>query len=104
MSREDSMSTGMQYGITIPHAKTDAVTKISISFGLAKDGIDFKSLDGAPSTIFVMILSPVNVSGPHIQLLASLSALLNNAEARQRLLSCKTSNEIYWFFRKGLER
>ncbi len=100
--REESMSTGMQYGIALPHGKTDTVNKITVSVGIARKGVDFQALDGQPSTIFVMVLSPVNVTGPHIQFLASLSALLNSAQAREELLNSKTSGEIFWFFRKKL--
>ncbi|KMQ52072.1 potassium transporter Kef [Chitinispirillum alkaliphilum] len=102
--RENSMSTGMQYGIALPHGKTDSVDRIVVAVGLSRKGIDFQSLDGEPSNIFVMVLSPVNVTGPHIQFLASLSALLNSAQAREELLKCKTREEIYRFFRKELGR
>ncbi len=102
LEREKSMSTGMQYGVALPHGKTDAVKGITVAVGLSRQGVDFQSIDGLPSKIFVMILSPLNVAGPHIQFLASLSALLNSPEARKGLLACKSREEIYWFFRKGL--
>ncbi|MDG5816976.1 cation:proton antiporter [Chitinispirillales bacterium ANBcel5] len=102
MERENSMSTGMQYGIALPHGKTDTVSKVTVSVGISRKGVDFQSLDGQPSTIFVMVLSPLTVTGPHIQFLASLSALLNSSQAREELLNCKTAEEIFWFFRKRL--
>jgi len=102
MEREESMSTGMQYGIALPHARTDAVDKITVAVGLAPKGIDFQSLDGEPSTIFVLILSPRTSDSPHIQFLANISALLNSEENRAKLLEYNTQEAIYNFFKDGL--
>lgn len=97
LEREHSMSTGMEYGIAIPHGKTDGVSRISVAVGFKRDGIDFDSIDGKPSTIFFMILSPKNAAGPHIQLLACISSLLSQEECRQKLLSFKTADQVWNF-------
>jgi len=102
MEREESMSTGMQYGIALPHARTDAVDKITVAVGLSKKGVDFQALDGEPSKIFVLILSPQSTDSPHIQFLANIATRLNNEEAREKLLSCNTQEQIYNFFKDGL--
>jgi len=102
MEREALMSTGMQNGVALPHARTDVVNKITVAVGLSQDGIDYKSIDGKPSKIFVLILSPMSTESPHIQFLASISALLNSEEARAKLLACSTQEEIYNFFKNGL--
>jgi Kef-type K+ transport system membrane component KefB/mannitol/fructose-specific phosphotransferase system IIA component (Ntr-type) len=104
LKREESMSTGMQYGIALPHAKTDAVDKIRVVVGLSREGIDFNSIDGELSRIIVLVLSPLNVSGPHIRFLASISALLNSSESREQLLLCRNATEIYHFFRDQLRK
>ena len=102
MEREASMSTGIQYGIALPHARTDAVDKITVAVGLAPNGIDYQSLDGEPSTIFVLILSPLTSDCPHIQFLANISTLLNSENNRAKLLECNTQADIYNFFKDGL--
>jgi len=102
MERETSMSTGMQNGIALPHGKTDAVNKITVAIGLSRKGIDFKSIDKEPSKIFVLILSPLNASTPHIQFLANLSAILNSPDMREKLMECHDREEIYWLLRKGM--
>ncbi|MDR3013011.1 MAG: cation:proton antiporter [Chitinispirillales bacterium] len=104
MTREASMSTGMQHGVAIPHGRTDAVNKITMAVGLSKKGIDYKSIDGEPSTIVVLVLSPKDSESPHIQLLANIAALLNNEEMRAKLLQCRTQEETYNFFKAGLGR
>ena len=54
--RENKMSTGMQHGIAIPHAKTDAVEDLVAALAIKKEGIDFDALDGKPSHIFIMTI------------------------------------------------
>ncbi len=98
MERERTMSTGMQSGIAIPHGKTNSVHEMTVSVGLKKEGVDFQSLDGNPSRIFILALSPENVTGPHLQFLAGVSGLLNSEEAREKLLACETPEEVYAFF------
>jgi len=92
--REESMSTGLQYGVAIPHGKTDAVDGLVCSVGLKKDGIDFDAMDGAPSRIFVLTLSPKSRPAPHVQFMSTISRLLDS-EGRERILSCETAREVY---------
>jgi fructose-specific phosphotransferase system IIA component len=98
LAREQSMSTGMQHGVALPHAKTDVVKRMVVAVGLKKAGVDFQSIDGEPSHIFVMILSPADVAGPHIQFLAGVSALLDGEESRKKLLASQTPGQIVAFF------
>jgi PTS system nitrogen regulatory IIA component len=94
VDREKKMSTGMQNGIAIPHGKSDTVDGLVAALGVSKNGIDFESLDGQPSHIFVMTLSPVNRTGPHIQFLAEISRLLNSPQAREQLLDAETEEDV----------
>jgi len=94
MTREKTMSTGMQNGIALPHGKTDDVSDLIFAIGLKAEGVNFDSLDGKPSNIFIMVLSPKNVSGPHIQFLSSISAILKDQDARDMLLDCVSPEEV----------
>lgn len=94
LEREQKMSTGIQNGVAIPHGKTDAVDDLVACFGVKKVGVDFDALDGEKSRIFIMTLSPVNRSGPHVQFLAEISQLLTDAEKRGKLLAAATEDEI----------
>lgn len=95
LDREEKMSTGMQNGIAIPHGKTDAVKQLVAAVGLQKEGVNFDSMDGSPSTIFIMTLSPLNRVGPHIQFLAEVSRLISQPAEREKLLACNTHAEIH---------
>ncbi len=92
--REKRMSTGMQNGIAIPHGKTDSVDCLVAALGIKKAGVDFGALDGQPSNIFVMTVSPDSRTGPHIQFLAEISRPLNDAAVRARLLAATTREEV----------
>ncbi len=94
IERERDMSTGMQYGVAIPHGKTDSVPHLVSAVALRPEGLDFDALDGERSQIFVMTLSPLSDSGPHIQYLSQISKLLNQPALRDSLLNAKTEAEM----------
>jgi fructose-specific phosphotransferase system IIA component len=100
MEREQSMSTGMQHGVALPHGKTDAVKKMCMAVGIKPEGCDFQSLDGKPSKVFVLIVSRKQTSDPHIQLLSEIGKKLYSEEAVNKLLECTTKKEVWDFFVK----
>lgn len=93
--REKKMSTGMHHGLAIPHGKTDAVDRLVGAIGLAPEGIAFEALDGQPSRIFILSISPANRAGPHIQFLAEISRLLNHQDRRDRLLRAENAEALH---------
>ncbi len=94
VKRELRMSTGMQDGIAIPHAKTKAVKNLAAVLGIKKNGIDFDSLDGKPSTIFIATLSPEESPVPHVQFLAEISKRLQSTEFRTNLINSGSDEEL----------
>ncbi len=95
LDREKKMSTGMHNGLAIPHGKTDTLESLVASIGFIREGVDFESMDGLPSKIFILTVSPANRAGPHIQFLAEISRLLNRVDIRERLLDALTVDEVY---------
>ena len=94
LQREGIMSTGIGHGIAIPHGKSDAVKKLSGVLGVKREGVDFESLDGQSAHIFFLLVSPVDVSGPHIKALARISRLLKGEEFRKSLIQARTPQEV----------
>jgi len=92
--REMLGSTGIGKGVAIPHAKCQKVKKMIASFGIAKKGLDFKSLDGEPTRIFFLLVAPGETPGPHLKALAKISRLLDDKFIRDRLLSVKNSQDV----------
>jgi PTS system nitrogen regulatory IIA component len=94
LDRERKMSTGMKHGIAIPHGKTDTVADLVACIGVSDNPVDFDSLDGEPCRIFIMTLSPVNKTGPHLQFLAEVSLLFKSAEKRQEILTTSDKEQV----------
>jgi fructose-specific phosphotransferase system IIA component len=94
LEREEKMSTGIHDGVALPHGKTTAVDELATAFALKKEGVDFGSMDGKPSTIFVMTISNVLRTGPHLQYLSGICRLLNVPSVRERLLKAATVESI----------
>lgn len=94
LEREEKMSTGMQHGIAIPHGKTDAVKELVACIAVSREPVDFSSLDGRPSRIFICTLSPLDRSGPHIQFLAEVGKLLAEESRRNEVMAAADPAEV----------
>ncbi len=93
LEREKIMSTGIGKGVAIPHGKCKAVDKLVGVLGIKKEGVDFQSLDEQPVYLFFLLVSPLNVSGPHIRALAHISRLLRHDNLRKRLIATENPRE-----------
>ncbi len=94
LEREQKMSTGMKHGIAIPHGKTNAVSDLVACIGISENPVDFDSLDREPCRIFIMTISPVDKTGPHLQFLAEVSGLFKSPQKREEILNAKTEAEL----------
>jgi PTS system nitrogen regulatory IIA component len=94
MDREQKMSTGMKHGIAIPHGKSGTIQDLVACVGVSEKAIEFDSLDHEPCRIFIMTLSPVEKTGPHLQFLAEVSLLFKSAEKRQEILSASSAESV----------
>jgi mannitol/fructose-specific phosphotransferase system IIA component (Ntr-type) len=98
MEREALTSTGLGYGVGLPHIKTDIVKEICIAFGRSTEGIDFEALDGNPVHFFFLILAPAQKIDDYLKTLSSISALVKDEKTRSRLSVAKSAAEIYSLF------
>jgi fructose-specific phosphotransferase system IIA component len=92
--REQYLSTGLENGLAIPHAKTIASDQLLISFGISRAGLDFNSLDGKPAHFIFLVISPRDVAGPHIQILAQISRNFKSDDLVERILAAPNEQEI----------
>ena len=98
LNREQVRSTGIGSGIAIPHGKCNAVKELVISMGIAAQPIDFDSVDGKPVSIVILLLSPLDQTGPHIQALARISRLMLDESFRNKLQRASSANEVCELF------
>ena len=101
VEREEKMSTGMQYGIAIPHAKTELVDRLVTMIAVSKAGVPFETLDGEPASIFIATLSPPTDANSHIRFLAVVTRQLANRRVRERVLEATTKEELVAAFEQG---
>ncbi len=95
MEREKLGSTGIGGGIGIPHGKMKNLDSLLLSFGLSHKGVDFESMDGQPTHIFFLLITPENSTGLHLKLLAQISKILKNDPFKERLMNAADGDEIY---------
>ena len=93
--REQTRSTGIGSGIALPHGKCKAVKELVMALGIAREPIDFASIDGKPVTLVIMLVSPLDQTGPHIQALAKISRLMLDKQFRESLEKAATAEEAY---------
>ena len=95
MERERLGSTGIGGGIGIPHGKMKDIESLVLGFGLSRKGVDFESLDGKPTHIFFLLVTPENSTGLHLKLLARISRILKNEPFKDRLINASDGDEIF---------
>ncbi|MDG2149417.1 MAG: PTS sugar transporter subunit IIA [Planctomycetota bacterium] len=93
LSRERSMSTGMENGIAIPHTSVDEVEKTVVALGICRDGMDFEAIDDRPTQLVILLVNPSNRTKAHIRTLAEIARLLSSAELRTALHEAATPLE-----------
>ena len=95
LEREKLCSTAVDEGVAIPHGKMSGISSIIVAFGRSIEGIDFESLDGNPTHLFILLIAPENSSGVHLKLLARISRIFKNPDFRSRITKAGSQDEIY---------
>jgi mannitol/fructose-specific phosphotransferase system IIA component (Ntr-type) len=98
--REETMSTGIGFGIAIPHCSSDCLSEVIAAFGRSPSGIEFDALDNAPVKFVVLFIVPKNQFQTHLRTLASIAKFLNDRNVRERLAAAKSAEEILSIFQE----
>lgn len=93
--RETSMSTGIGFGIGIPHASTDLISEVIGALGRSRKGINFDALDNQPVNLVMLFLVPQGQFQKHLHTLANIAKLLHKKEFRQALEDAPTAEAMY---------
>jgi mannitol/fructose-specific phosphotransferase system IIA component (Ntr-type) len=97
--REETMSTGIGFGIAIPHCSSDRLDKVVAAFGRSSKGIEFDALDNAPVKFVVLFVVPKNQFQTHLRTLASIAKFLNDRTVRDQLAAADSADAILQVFR-----
>src|ERR1051325_7990433 len=93
--RESSMSTGIGFGIGIPHASTDLIYEVVGAFGRSKKGLNFDALDNQPVNLVMLFLVPQGQFQKHLHTLAEIAKLLHRKEFRKSLEDSPDGESMY---------
>ena len=85
LKRESERTTGIGFGLAIPHGKSDSCDGLVMAAGKPIAPVDFESIDGNPVNFVVLLVSPPSQTGQHIQALAKISRLMNMEEFRDQI-------------------
>ena len=83
--RESAMSTGIGFGIGIPHASTNLVSEVVGVIGRSRNGVHFEALDGKPVRLVMLFLVPERQFQKHLHALADIAKLLHKQDFRDGL-------------------
>ena len=93
--REQELSTGIGFGVAIPHGKSPTVGDLSVVAGVTATPVPFDSLDGQPVRLFFLILGPEASAGQHVKVLSRIARLVRHEDVRERLVSAGTPDDFH---------
>jgi len=95
LDRENQGSTGIGFGVAIPHGKSKGVKTSGLAFARLAKPIDWQSLDGNPVSMFFLIAIPEeNAGNEHLQILAAISRKMIHEAFRTKLMAAKTPKDL----------
>lgn len=95
LERERQFTTGIGYGVAVPHGKTPAVTSLCVVAGTTTIPVPYQTLDGQPVRIFFLLACPESMAGAHVRALSRISRLVRREQVRSRLLEARTPEEFF---------
>jgi nitrogen PTS system EIIA component len=104
LDREAEMSTGIGFGIAIPHARLEGLDRVYMIAARITRGIEFDAIDEQPVHLVFMMLSPANTSTPYTQILSSLSRIMSYEEIRQSLIEADSAESFLAVIGRGEDK
>jgi len=100
-ARERSLSTGLEYGLAVPHGAVGCVDDILAALGTAPQGIPFESFDGKPAKLVILLLIPQGDFQRHVRTLAGIAKLGSISDLRESIFLARTPAEAMEVLRKS---
>lgn len=95
IDRESKLSTGIGLEVAVPHCRSYQVTHSVLAVMLARQGVEYNSIDGKPVKLLVLIISPEKDITGHLSSLSAISNAVSNESIRTRMLNSQTISELY---------
>ncbi|OGD79006.1 MAG: hypothetical protein A2Y64_04185 [Candidatus Coatesbacteria bacterium RBG_13_66_14] len=100
LEREELSSTGMGYGVAMPHARVKSVTFPVLGFARLAGGVDYGSVDSEPVRLVFLLLTPATNPELNVQLLGKISRICQREDNRRRLLGVEKTGDFLTFIRE----
>jgi len=95
LERERLGSTGVGYGVAIPHGKLPGLKRLYGFFARLASPIDFEAVDDQPVDLVFLLLAPETAGADHLKALARISRLLRDRETCEKLRGSDSGDAIY---------
>jgi nitrogen PTS system EIIA component len=95
MEREALASTGVGYGVAVPHARVAGLTRLRGVFVRLEQPIEFGAVDDRPVDLIFALFAPPEASGEHLRALARVSRILRQADLREQLRKARGADAIH---------
>lgn len=95
LERESVQSTGIGFGVAIPHGRSAAVQELTMVAGVTPAPVPFDAIDGEPVRLVFLIVGPEASAGLHVKILSRIARLVRRDTVRQQLLEATTADEFY---------
>ena len=95
-AREELMSTGIGFGVGVPHVRIDSVTDLVMAVAVCKRPIaGYSSLDNEPVQIVCMLAARSDQHAKYIRALSTVSSRLKDAETRKLIIAADDPTFIH---------
>jgi nitrogen PTS system EIIA component len=95
LEREAVLSTGIGFGVAIPHARSSGVDALTVVGGVTRQAVSYDGMDGEPVRLFFLIVGPDGSAGLHVKALSRIARLVREDSVRRDLIEAHTPDEFY---------
>lgn len=93
--REAAGSTGVGYGVAVPHARLEGLQRMRGVFVRLENPVDFESVDDQPVDLLFALFAPKNAGAEHLRALARVSRIMRQSDLREQLRKARTADAVY---------
>jgi PTS system nitrogen regulatory IIA component len=95
LEREVVGSTGVGYGVAVPHARLAGLTRLRGVFVRLEQPVEFEAVDDQPVDLLFALFAPPQAGAEHLRALASVSRRLRHADLRKQLRQARSPDAIH---------
>lgn len=94
IERERQATTGIGNGVGIPHARSENVDRILLTFGRVEDGVDYAAVDAQPVRVLALLISPKDATDEHLAAMKSIVGIVRDGYQCKRLIGCRSADSF----------